>query len=203
MFTTALGLHEHIRQCHHYCPDCRRVFSNENNLRNHQKSSAHVPRTIHCPGRGCNKVFTSGAALILHMESGTCPGNIARRQVDEYLRRHDRRGAITKPERMIEYDTEVKIWATERSWNGRAYECFLCHREFRALDDLNRHFASPVHEEKKYHCPRAYSGCGKEFQLLSSLCQHVENGSCGMRRFNNHFQRHIEDLTNNFKRIAL
>lgn len=104
---------------------------------------------------------------------------------------------------MIKYEgTEVKTWATARAWNGQAFECFMCNRHFRSLNALNKHLTSPAHEEKKYRCPHSYSGCGKEFPTLSSLCQHVESEICEIRRFNSQFQRQIEDLTNNMKRIT-
>lgn len=173
------------------------------------RSGVHASANILCPGLNCGKTFISAGALILHMESGTCPGRFTRRFVDDFTHQHGPRDVIIDPRRMIGYGgggqpEVITTWATERSWNGRAYECFLCHREFRLLTALNQHLASPAHEakDKKYRCPRSIAGCGREFTLLSSLCQHVESEQCEIRRFNEHFQKQIEDLTNNMKRIA-
>ncbi|KAH9058050.1 hypothetical protein EDB87DRAFT_1532298, partial [Lactarius vividus] len=69
-------------------------------------------------------------------------------------------------------------WATERSWNGRAYECFLCHSMSNTLDSLNRHLKSPAHGQKIYRCPKL--DCRIKFVTLSGLCQHVERGTCGV-----------------------
>ncbi|PVH73861.1 hypothetical protein DL98DRAFT_395894, partial [Cadophora sp. DSE1049] len=71
--------------------------------------------------------------------------------------------------------------ATERSWNGQAYACYLCTRQFATLRSLNSHISSPVHEQHIYRCPGR--GCGRNFKLLSGLIQHVESESCGVMRF--------------------
>lgn len=34
--------------------------------------------------------------------------------------------------------------ATDMAWNGDAYECYLCHRDFNSLRGLNQHLASPA-----------------------------------------------------------
>ncbi|KZT69383.1 hypothetical protein DAEQUDRAFT_669706 [Daedalea quercina L-15889] len=208
IFNEALGLHEHNRQSHHYCPDCRRVFQSDSNLRSHLRSGVHASATIRCPGMNCSKLFVSGAALILHLESGTCPSRLTRQEVNRIAAKYDKNNVITNPSRMIGYREggsapTVTTWATERAWNGRAYECFMCHREFKALVSLNKHLASPAHEEKMYRCPRGYEGCGAEFSTLSALSQHVESERCGIRRFNNQIQNYLGDLTSNMKRLAM
>lgn len=93
--------------------------------------------------------------------------------------------------------------ATERSWNGSAYECFLCHRDFKKLVGLNDHLRSPVHEKKMYRCPPGYAGCATEFRALSALCQHVESETCGIRRFSRNMQDYLGDLTSNMKKLGL
>ncbi|KAF8554350.1 hypothetical protein OG21DRAFT_1099906 [Imleria badia] len=167
-FQGANGLHEHNRQSHHYCVECRRVFNSESNLRAHMKSSVHQPRNVPCAfqHRGCTQFFVSKSAMILHLESGACPSGADRRMIDRWVRVND---------------PEPQYIATERSWNGSAYECILCHNTFRTLDDLNRHLASPKHQGKIYHCP--LSTCLTRFNTLSGLCQHVESESCGVLRF--------------------
>jgi hypothetical protein len=65
----------------------------------------------------------------------------------------------------------VETTATDRSWNGFAYECPLCRREFTMLNGL----------QKIYRCPGR--GCGREYKVLSGLVSHVESESCGLMRF--------------------
>ena len=81
---------------------------------------------------------------------------------------------------MPSYD-RVETMATDRAWNGSAYACYFCTREFSTLDSLNRHIKSPVHEQKIYRCPKA--GCGREYKLLSRWEQHVESENSGIMRF--------------------
>jgi len=208
IFDSALGLHEHNRQSHPYCPDCRRLFQSDTHLRSHLRSGLHAGATVPCPGRDCNKMFVSGAALILHLESGTCPSRITRLQVDRVVAQYDRQHIITNPSRMIGYgdsssERTVETWATERAWNGSAYECFMCHRQYRTLVSLNQHLASPAHEERKYQCPRGHEGCGAEFRTLSALCQHVESEQCDIRRFNSQIQNYLGGLTSNMRRLGI
>lgn len=75
--------------------------------------------------------------------------------------------------------------------NGDAWECYLCNREFRKKDDLDRHLNSPRHNEELYHCPRL--DCGKEFMTLSGMMQHFESQTCQAYRF-----RALRDLMGGF-----
>ncbi|KZT69380.1 hypothetical protein DAEQUDRAFT_726665 [Daedalea quercina L-15889] len=206
-FHSAYLLHEHNRQSHHYCPDCRRHFQSDSNLQHHRRSTLHAGASVPCPGNKCRKMFVSGAALVLHLESGTCPSRVTRDAVNRVAAKYDTQHVITNPARMIAYGEggtgSVVTWATERAWNGWKYECFLCHREFHTLAALNQHLASPAHEDKMYRCPRGYSGCGAEFKTLSALCQHVESEQCNIRRFNRKMQDYLGDLTSNMKRLGI
>ncbi|KIL00832.1 hypothetical protein PAXRUDRAFT_541288 [Paxillus rubicundulus Ve08.2h10] len=181
VFKNDFGLHEHNRQAHHYCTDCKRVFQSESNLRSHMNSSVHRPKSVPCPFRGCGQSFVSKSALVLHLESGSCRSGADRRMVDQYVREVDRNNMITDPSRLLTAGDDVTYTATRRSWNGREYECVLCHKTFRSLSDLNRHLASPRHQDKIYRCPLAT--CHTTFSTLSALCQHVESERCGVLRF--------------------
>jgi hypothetical protein len=88
----------------------------------------------------------------------------------------DHNNVITMPG----YD-KVEIIATELAWNGLAYECYLCEKEFSSLHGLNNHIKSPAHEQDLYHCPKA--SCRKTYKVLSGLIQHMESESCGVMRF--------------------
>ncbi|KAI5994886.1 hypothetical protein F5J12DRAFT_856392 [Pisolithus orientalis] len=182
IFKNENGLHEHNRQSHQdrYCVSCRRIFRSENNLNSHLNSSIHKPKDVKCPL--CDMAFVSKSAVILHLESGSCQSGVNRQKVNQYVRQMDRSNVITNPSRLLTGgdDTTVDYIASERSWNGQAYECVLCHSRFAALLDLNRHLASPRHQDKIYKCP--LGSCGIHFCTLSALCQHVESESCGIMK---------------------
>ncbi|KAI6163665.1 hypothetical protein EDD17DRAFT_428516 [Pisolithus thermaeus] len=185
VFKNEHGLHEHNRQRHEdrYCVSCRRLFRSESNLRSHLNSSTHQPKNVPCPFRGCDTTFVSKSALVLHLESGGCRSGATRQKVNQYIRDMDRSGVIIDSSRLLTAgdNTSVDYIATDLSWNGRAYECVLCHSHFAALIDLNRHLASPRHQSKIYKCP--LSTCGVRFRTLSALCQHVESEKCGIMKF--------------------
>ena len=135
---------------------------------------------------------------MLHFESGTCPSGMTRDDVDRAIVRADRNRIITNPDRLIcgpgGYEAPTtQSWATDRSWNGTGYECFICHFTFRTLAGLNQHLQSAVHKQKIYRCPK--SDCRIEFKTLSALCQHVEHGSCGVRVF-----RQVRDVMDDLTR---
>ncbi|KAL1739163.1 hypothetical protein HDZ31DRAFT_49818, partial [Schizophyllum fasciatum] len=180
------GLQEHYRQseAHHYCESCKRDFQSHGNLKSHMNSSIHRPRNVICPFRGCGQGFVSLSALALHCESGRCPSGVDRRTVDRLVRTMDHNNVITDPSRMITNGDSGRIVrniATERTWNGYAYECYLCNRMYSTLAGLNQHLSSPVHADKIYKCPM--SGCNNRSTTVSALFQHVESGRCGAARF--------------------
>lgn len=91
--------------------------------------------------------------------------------------------------------------ATSQSWNGSAYECYLCHRAFSKLGGLDQHLNSPVRQyffsshvllrwyntnlqavddQALNHCPT--KTCG-DFKTLGAILQHLESESCGVARF--------------------
>ena len=88
---------------HHYCELCCRSFRNDSNLQHHLRSKLHVGATVPCPGEKCNKMFISGAALVLHLESGTCPSCVTRDQVNRVAAKYDTNNIITNPARMLAY----------------------------------------------------------------------------------------------------
>ena len=119
--------------------------------------------------------------MTIHLESGTCVSGVDRQAVNDTIRSRDTDHLIT--ERLLTYPSANgrvdDTWATTAAWNGRAYECYFCPREFRTLPALNQHLKSPVHEQKMYKCPK----CATKFTLFSGLVQHVESESCGISRF--------------------
>ncbi|KAH9971835.1 hypothetical protein BGW80DRAFT_1318711 [Lactifluus volemus] len=206
LFNTRDGLRNHDRDVHTYCTDCQRSFQNQNNLNQHLLSNLHNPSTLTCPGLGCNRSFSSPARLVLHFESGTCSSGMTREELNRLVVRADRNNVITNPSRLLcgpsgcEPPVTTKFWATSRSYNGEAYECFLCHATYRTLASLNQHLQSPRHESRIYRCPK--SDCGKEFVALSALCQHVEGGSCGVQMFRQ-VRNVMDSLTRGFNSITI
>jgi hypothetical protein len=128
-------------------------------------------------------------------------------QLNRLVVRADTNNYITNPARLLtgplgwnEPPPRATTWATDLSWNGAAYECFLCNRTYKTLADLNKHLQSPRHQDKIYRCPK--SDCRTEFVTLSGLCQHVEGGSCGVRMFRQ-VRETMEGLTRGFNMLTV
>jgi len=183
-FSNEFALRQHYRDspAHHYCYPCDKHFQSKSNLRTHLASSIHVEKSVKCRGRGCNLMFVSVSAMLLHLESGSCVSGATRPHINARVRELDTGNVITRPDRLITGPSpDIKYYATSKSWNGSAYECYLCHREFLTLQALNSHLASPRHEENMYICP--WNTCRTTFSTLSGFCAHVESETCGVKRF--------------------
>lgn len=134
-----------------------------------------------CPG--CKRTFPTFTAVTLHLESGTCVSGATRLKVDQRIHEMDTRGVVTNHKRIGygEWEPEQDIWATARAWNGRAYECYFCDKEYNTLEKLNGHITrihAPKRTENIYNCPR----CGRQFTLFSQLMGHIEfSGTCTVR----------------------
>lgn len=141
-------------------------------------SRTHVgDSSIACPW--CQDGFTTASGLTIHLESGKCQrSGLNVQKINKMVQQADRHHVITKP--MITYESDELI-ATDNSWNGNMYECYLCHKEFHSLGALNQHMKSPAHMQSIYRCPKG--SCRREYKTLSALVQHVESESCGIMRF--------------------
>ncbi|KAM5541073.1 hypothetical protein V8D89_005384 [Ganoderma adspersum] len=204
MLAHCLDVHED-----RWCAPCKRMFQNENNLHQHLRSATHQTAKFRCPMTGCGRSFISTSALALHFESGSCPSGITREMVDRFFPELlDKGGIIADPKQLIEGPSSsasplatTRWWATERTWNGSAYECYLCHRTFKSLVALNAHLGSPTHGDKLYHCPTQFGGCGTEYRTLGAILQHIEDPGrrCAVRRFDGEVNRIFDGLTNSRK----
>ncbi|KAF8310754.1 hypothetical protein DL93DRAFT_2126413 [Clavulina sp. PMI_390] len=203
------GLRGHNRQVHsdRYCVGCERVFQSSHNYQAHMRSSLHRERDIRCPMKGCNMTFVSASAMTLHLDQGACVSGMNRHKVNELVVRYDRNNIITNPNRLLTSSSNsspvlsVTTWTvTNRAWNGQRWECYLCNRDFRQKNDLEKHLNSPRHEQKIYRCPR--SDCQREFPTLSGFMQHVESQSCEAYRFRP-VQDVIAGLSTNMRSIRL
>ena len=81
---------------------------------------------------------------------------------------------------LLEWHQET--WSTDQAWNGRGFECYLCHRQFAADRHLDQHLSSPAHMQKIYHCPNTLE-CGSQFTTLAAMFNHLESESCGYIKF--------------------
>lgn len=193
-FRSELSANQHMSALDHYkqyyCRDCAKSFRNENALRMHLNSSIHRGRNVACPF--CKAALTSASGLSQHLEAGSCPraGNLNHRTIFQVISQRDRGGLITS--KLLTYpDSGTQDIATDATWNGFNYECYLCHREFRNLQGLNQHLSSPAHDEKLYHCPNR--NCTGQFVRLASLFNHLESESCNFVRFEK-VQKHVHDF---------
>jgi len=181
-FATEQARHQHSSSAanHPYCIPCKRMFVNQNNLTQHQHSKIHMGSSIKCPW--CKNPFTTASGVTIHLESGTCSvSGLNRIKINDMVRQLDRGNVITRPMLPMSGYDRVENIATRQAWNGIAYQCYLCARQFLALEGLNKHIGSPAHDQETYHCPKA--SCNRQYKLLSSLVQHVESETCGVMRF--------------------
>ncbi|KZV77541.1 hypothetical protein PENSPDRAFT_568092 [Peniophora sp. CONT] len=212
IFTNEYGLNEHYRQHpdhqtnHPYCAECDKCFASQANLQAHLNSRRHVQAAVRCPGAQCGRTFVKASDLVQHFEGGTCPSGMTRARLNQEIVRRDRNNIITNPNRLLtgpdgsRSAPEPSYLATERSWNGWAYECFLCSRTFTSLTALNQHLRSPAHATKIFRCPN--SECMRQCSALSALVQHVEHDRCGIRQ-NSRVQGLLDGVVSGMGRIAL
>lgn len=208
--STLNGLQQHRINKHNCCVPCNRYFASVQALRSHLQSSIHQPKSVLCPGHKCSKRCKTAAGLVNHLESGACRSGMNRARINALAVEFDKTNVITNRARLLSGSNGscaprplITSIATSLSFNGRSYECFMCHRQFQTLDRLNQHLASPAHDDEIYRCPKAFQGCGKEFRVLSALCQHVESGKCGIRRFNAPMQKVIGSMSSALKGLLL
>ncbi|KAK9421795.1 hypothetical protein SUNI508_05396 [Seiridium unicorne] len=137
---------EHEQEDHDYCRACKRTFANRNNLRMHLNSSVHRGQKIRCPF--CDASYATATGLTHHIETGSCPraAGLTRDTLFQAVRSRDPGGFITK--NLIGWEGSSQYEANDRSYNYSrgAWECYLCHRLFGRLPDLNKHLNSPARE---------------------------------------------------------
>ncbi|OOF98216.1 hypothetical protein ASPCADRAFT_164606 [Aspergillus carbonarius ITEM 5010] len=190
-----------LKHYRHYCRACDRRFQNENNLRMHLNSKIHRGQNIICPF--CKTTFTTATGVTHHLETGSCPraSSLNRETIHKLIRSRDTQGIITN--KLLEWyeDDSGQYSATRRAFNGRYWECYICHREFNTVTALNQHLNSPVHKRKLYHCPNRTGRCGKQFTTLAALFNHLESESCGCTRFEK-VQLQAQNIFNSNRLIA-
>ncbi|KAF8816074.1 hypothetical protein BYT27DRAFT_7248598 [Phlegmacium glaucopus] len=187
----ALDQHLALSSQHNWCFECSRDFKSVTALQDHQSSLAHSGRNFKCPF--CQGMFKSPSGIALHIESGC-----------HKLTRHDVTAAVHKaniiPNISIKRITGPPqpptlhhFIATEDSFNGSKYDCYLCSKKFKTLSGLNSHLNSPAHDDDEFRCPK----CKTEFKLISGFVQHSESRSCGLAE-TTQVGDYFNDLTDRF-----
>ncbi|KIK69146.1 hypothetical protein GYMLUDRAFT_214163 [Collybiopsis luxurians FD-317 M1] len=181
---------------HNWCFICSRDFSSSQALAQHSNSQVHRPRDIRCPL--CSESFKMVSAIAQHIESGACHSRIDRHAVTRAVQSLDLMPTISINRRITGGSAPPTITyaASEYAFNGRAYECYLCHRTFNTLNSLNTHLSSPAHDSKEFRCPQ----CRRQFSLISGLVHHIESEACGVARFET-VRNQLTGFTNNFQRM--
>ncbi|KAI4185736.1 MAG: hypothetical protein LQ346_005833 [Caloplaca aetnensis] len=172
-FRTQGQRNDHMEQQGHranYCIPCQRQFDNANNLKMGTKVS--------CPF--CKRNFATASGVSHHLEGGSCKTapTFNRENIYRFLRQKDSNGFITN--NLLEW-RQGETWSAGNAWNGRGYECYLCHRRFNNTRNLAQHLKSPAHMHEIYHCPKR--ACGTQFKTLAAMLNHLESESCGFIKF--------------------
>ncbi|KAH8092223.1 hypothetical protein BXZ70DRAFT_464608 [Cristinia sonorae] len=193
---------------HHYCKDCDRIFQSWSNLDNHRRSSLHQDQQRRCPR--CPKSFISIATLALHFDSGSCSGGITRHNLNRYVLSKKRYHVIVDPTQLEKRRDGTYLPPntneesdTSEAWDGDAFDCVLCHKEFGSRTALAAHLQSAAHAQKIYRCPETFNGCDTHFGTLSGLLQHVEGASCDVGTSRKRVDSMMESLTNGLRRMSI
>ncbi|RDA82927.1 hypothetical protein CP532_6057 [Ophiocordyceps camponoti-leonardi (nom. inval.)] len=197
-FDSDSELTEHHHYEHNYCSDCERHFQSFNNLKMHLRSRQHVGTNMACPF--CSRPFATATGVTHHLESGSCPraSGLNRDEIYRLVRSKDPHGYISN--NLLEWTGSYGYEATERCYNGFAYECYLCNREFDRLGSLTQHLNSPIHQMALYHCPNP--SCRQEFKSLAGIINHFESESCGVTRFDR-IQNQVDGLLRGGRLLTL
>ncbi|KAK3323592.1 hypothetical protein B0T19DRAFT_401905 [Cercophora scortea] len=120
-----------------YCEECNRSFVNTDVLRDHMKKSSRHHQGLRC--LFCPRQFASAAAITSHLEAGGCKKaqHLNADELYRLIRLKDPQGIIANTLR--NWNGSIAYMATRYTWNGDAYECYLCHAVFPALAGLNGH----------------------------------------------------------------
>ncbi|KAL1954016.1 hypothetical protein VTO42DRAFT_1837 [Malbranchea cinnamomea] len=184
-FRTVHDAEQHMKAKGHYsnyCKSCDRKFNSPNSLQMHLNSKAHRKTMLPCPF--CKRSYVTASGLSHHLESGSCSmaPMLNRETIHRMIRERDPHSVITM--KQIEWVQEtVQYTSTGQAFNGHAWECYLCHRQFNTDRSLNSHLNSPTHKQKVYHCPNARGRCVRKFVSLAGLFNHLESESCSFMRF--------------------
>lgn len=83
------------------CGRCKKLFTSKQAASAHRASPIHKPicAPLQCIDSNlCKKRFRTPSALILHLESGSCPSNLTRTKLNNIIVQHDTHRVITHQE---------------------------------------------------------------------------------------------------------
>ena len=141
-------------------------------------------------------MFKSPSGIAMHIESGC--HRFTRHHVTAAVQRMDIVPNISiKRIEDVRPPTTLRTYiATEASFTGTAYKCFLCSKKCKTLAALNAHLNSPAHDDEEFRCPK----CKTEFKLVSGFVQHLESRACGLAK-TGEVQNYFDNLTSDFSRL--
>ncbi|KAK3347534.1 hypothetical protein B0H65DRAFT_547357 [Neurospora tetraspora] len=191
---------KHEVEKHFFCKECDRFFNNINSIKQHLNSRTHRGQEIKCPF--CPNSYTTATGMTHHLESGSCRNapSLNRDSIYKFVRSKDPSGLISKKLIGWEGTSQTTLTCTDRAWNGRQWECYLCHKGFGTSHGLNQHLNSPAHQQNLYHCPNR-SNCRQDFRTLAAIINHLESEKCGAMRFEQ-VQRNIHGMVSGNRLIG-
>ncbi|KAL6693344.1 hypothetical protein J3F84DRAFT_77455 [Trichoderma pleuroticola] len=128
-FNTPEQLQDHDVSEHNMCTICRNYFGSPSNLKAHLIT--HQPKTKEC--FGCDRMFSSWSAMLLHMEYGGCPS-----EMDE--------------DEMIGLALECYQSSHYECQDGENnFECPTCGSPFLQMSGLVQHAESDACQESLSH----------------------------------------------------
>ncbi|KAK7458015.1 hypothetical protein VKT23_009923 [Stygiomarasmius scandens] len=196
---------------HYRCLVCSRNFVSQKAFSDHERTSTvhkekkkkldslPTPDETKCPL--CRRDFKFPSAVADHIESGACSnGKVTRHHVTAAVHAMNISPSITITKRIAgsAVPTVTAYAATELAFNGKAYECYLCHRTFSTLKTLNTHLSSPAHDAQEFKCP--HDKCKRKFKVLSALIRHIESECCGLAKLQS-VRKFAHALTGQFSRM--
>ncbi|ROT35422.1 hypothetical protein SODALDRAFT_65686 [Sodiomyces alkalinus F11] len=135
IFSDEEDLRDHELSEHYYCDPCDKYFGGWNAINNHRNSNRHASDKVAC--LFCGKDYAAASGATHYVERGCCPkAPVDRMEFYEAVRKRDPTGILTKT--LLTRPTGANhvgfYQSTKKCWNSEAsvFECYFCHRRFKA-----------------------------------------------------------------------
>lgn len=147
LWATDEDLARHEEEVHLFCRVCCQDFDSADSYAEHRFSSKHFRQPTVCPF--CPYACETAAGVVHHIERGACPIFITANHSALFgvIKRLAPNSYVTKL--VLEFHPK-KFLAKQGRWNGDAWECRLCFREFGSELTLNHHLSLPS-RAREYH----------------------------------------------------